>query len=91
MEREPAKLACIKNDLKKFSHMNFLNKLNSESVDKFIEACWLEEYESHRIITAQYDIPRHFYIVLTGSLACTFKNKDWLESNTICMIEKGKF
>ena len=91
LTRDPSELACIRYELKKFSFVNFLSKLNSESVDKFIEACWLEEYQSHRVITAQYHIPRHFYIVLSGSLACTFKNKDWPKSQTICMIEKGEF
>ena len=50
---------------------------------------WLEEYAGGRVIAAQYHMPRHFYIVLNGSLACTYKRLTDEQSTTICFIEKG--
>lgn len=83
--------ACIlKLNLESMPLMKHFNKLNSDIRSRFLKCCWLEEYEPKRVIVKQYQMPNSFYIVLAGSLVCTFKTDQDRKSSTICLIHKGE-
>ena len=83
-------IALLKNTFKNMPHMKQFNKLNPEMVNKVLRCCWLGEFEARRVIAAQYQLPQFFYIVLSGSLVCTYRTREERKSNTICLIDKGK-
>ena len=74
---------------KKLPQLQFLQELERKLLDKFFKVVWLEEFTAKRVIVAQFHMPRHFYIILNGSLACTFRKPDEELGTTICFIEKG--
>lgn len=74
---------------KRLPYLQFIQELERKLLDKFCKVVWLEEFTGKRVIVAQYHLPRHFYIVLSGSLACTYRKPDEERGTTICFIEKG--
>ncbi len=92
MERVPrtlAELVSLKNDLRRLPKQQFLCRLAPELLEKLFKCCWLEEFESDRIIVKQYQIPRRFYIIMKGSLVCTYRADTNKESTTVCFLEQG--
>lgn len=82
-------LAIMVNTFKNMPHMRYLNRLNPEMLNKVLRCCWLEEYEAKRVIAEQYQTPNCLYIVLSGSLVCTYRTNTERKSSTICLLEKG--
>lgn len=82
-------VAYIKNTLKNMPHMRHFNRLSSDMMEKILRCCWIEEFEAKRVIVEQYQRPAFFYIILNGSLVCTYKAKEDRKSSTICFLEKG--
>lgn len=87
--RTDSDLAVLNAIFEKLSHMQDLNRLNKLMLDKFLKVCWLEEYEPLRVVVAQCQHPRYFYMVLTGSMLCVHKSSDHAKSEIICVIDKG--
>jgi hypothetical protein len=88
--RQTADLEHVKNAFKNMPHMRHFNRLSSDMMDLILKSCWIEEYEAKRVIVEQYQRPAFFYIVLNGSLVCTYKSKEDRKSSTICFLEKGE-
>ncbi len=88
-KRSSSDIAILINTFKDMPHMKYLNRLNSEMLNKVLRCCWLEEYDRKRVVAAQYQVPSSFYIVLSGSLVCTYRMSEEKKSSTICLLEKG--
>jgi CRP-like cAMP-binding protein len=57
--------------------------------NKFYLNCRLEEHTKNKVLVVQERRPLQFYVLLKGTLVCTFRKKGDNKSNTICFIEKG--
>ncbi len=82
-------IIILMNTFKDMPHMKYLNRLNSDMLNKILRCCWLEEYDRKRVVAAQYQEPKSFYFVLSGSLVCTYRSNSERKSSTICLLEKG--
>jgi len=87
--RTRAEIVSLKNEIKKLPKLEYLTKLVPDMLEKFFKLCWLEEFEADRIIVKQYQIPRRFYVVVKGSLVCTYKTSEDSKSTTVSFIENG--
>jgi hypothetical protein len=54
-------------------HLKSINTLPDLVRVQFFKSCWLEEYESERIVINQGHKAELFYIVVSGSLVGTHK------------------
>lgn len=79
----------LKKTFKFMSQMKSINQLTLVMQDKFYHNCRLEEFAQNRVVVVQENRPEFFYIIIKGSLVCTYKRKGDKKSNTICFIEKG--
>lgn len=75
--RSRKEIILIEKTLKHIQHMKFLNNLPWTMRTRFIECCWLEEYESQRVLVNQNRKPEFFYVIVHGSLICTYRSIIW--------------
>ncbi len=87
--RSPDDMKILRSAFMRLTHLEDLNKLNTDKFDKFLGCCWLSEYEAMRVIVKQYQKAKYFYMVVSGTLLCTYKPNENLPSRNICFIEKG--
>ena len=59
--------------VKQIQHMKFMNDLPSVMRTRFYEYCWLEEYEAQRVLVIQNRKPDFFYVIVNGTLVCTYR------------------
>lgn len=90
-QRSESDLAVLNAVFEKLYYMQDLNRLSKYMLDKFLKFCWLEEYEPMRVVVAQCQHPKYFYMVLTGSMLCVHKSRDDTKSEIICVIDKGTY
>ncbi len=58
---------------KNMEHMKFVNNLEPTMRARFLELCWIEEYEPKRVLVNQYRKSESFYVVISGTLLCTYR------------------
>jgi hypothetical protein len=66
-------LELLRMTFKGMPHLKSINTLPDLVRVQFFKSCWLEEYESERIVINQGHKAELFYIVVSGSLVGTHK------------------
>lgn len=71
--RERKDVVLVERALKQIEHLRLVNELPALLRARFIESCWLDEYESQRVLVAQHRAPQFFYVIVKGTLVCTYR------------------
>jgi len=87
--RSQADITILANAFISMTHLKDLNNLTKDLFEKYLNCCWLSEYDANSLIVKQYQKAKCFYIVVDGSLLCTYKSKENLPTISICTIQKG--
>ena len=80
--RTDDELEHLRLSFKGMSHLKSINTLPDLVRDQFFKCCWLEEYESERIVVNQGHKAELFYLVVSGSLVGTHKPENDRKSIT---------
>lgn len=84
--RSKSDIEIVRTSLK---YVKSINALPLEMQNKVYKKCWLEEYESKRVIIKQSHRAEAFYFVLSGSLVVTNLPDNSKVSYTVCFLETG--
>ena len=89
LNRSFKEVEYLKKTFKHWSQLKSINQLTEVMQNKYYQNCRLDEFEQNRVISLQENPALYFYILIKGSLVCTYKKRNEIRSHTICFIEKG--
>jgi hypothetical protein len=89
LNRTKIDVSILKNAFRKMTHMKCVNSLSHSIQEKLFKCCWLEIYESERVIICQNHRAECFYMIISGQLVTTYKDIKDRKSNSISLLERG--